>query len=239
MESFHFLWVSLTQAVSLLLRLDPPLISIIDVSLRVAFTALLIGSAIAIPIAVLLTSKNFPGRQFLRMLINVGMGLPSVIAGVVVLLLLTARGPFGAFNLLWTPTAMVISQTVLITPLITGVMISSLLGVDQRVKDAAVSLGANRAQRALVILREAHYGMLTALMAGFGRAIAEVGSVIMVGGNIAWADGISHTRTLTTAMILEVRRGNFEQALALGIILLTLVLVVNWIAIWLQRRAGR
>ena len=239
MESLHFLWVSLAQAVLLLLRLDPPLMSIIAVSLRVSFTALLIGGAIAVPVAVLLTSKDFPGSRFLRTLINAGMGLPAVIAGVGVLLLLATRGPLGGFNLLWTPTAMVISQTVLITPLITGVMISSLLGVNKRVKDAAVSLGANRAQRALVILREAHYGMLTALMAGFGRAIAEVGSVIMVGGNIAWADGISHTRTLTTAMVLEVRRGNFEQALALGMILLTLVLIVNGIAIRIQRRAGR
>lgn len=239
MESLHFLWVGLTQAVSLLLRLDPPLVSIIAVSLRVSITALLIGGAIAMPVAVLLSSKDFPGSQFLRTLINAGMGLPSVIAGLMVLLLLTARGPLGGFNLLWTPTAMIISQIVLITPLITGVMISSLRGVNKRVKDAAVSLGANRAQRALVILREAHYGLLTAFMAGFGRAIAEVGSVIMVGGNIAWADGISHTRTLTTAMILEVRRGNFEQALALGMILLTLVLIVNGIAILMQRRAGR
>lgn len=180
-----------------------------------------ISAALAAAIAL----GKFPGKEALKLLIRTAMGLPSVVVGLLVLLVLSEAGPFK--GLLWTPRAMVISQVVFITPLVLGVMVAALEAVSRRVAETAHVLGANRRQAAWTVMREARLGFLTAGVAGFGRAIAEVGSVLIVGGNIAWADGTAYTRTLTTAIVAESRKGNFQTALALGIVLLALVLAVN------------
>ena len=159
-----------------------------------------------------------------------------MIVGLFVLLLLAREGPFGGLGLLWTPTAMIISQSILIIPLMTGVMLTALESVDPAIAEAAISLGASRWERVWVVIREARLGFATAIAAGFGRAISEVGSVMLVGGNITWANGLSYTRTLTTAIVVETRKGNFETALALGLILLILVLGINLMIGLLQRR---
>jgi len=227
METLGFFAEAISDAFKLLVGLDPYLYSIIGVSLTVSFWALVAGGALSSLLAFVLSFLRFPGRNLLNILVYTGMGLPSVIVGLFVLLLLSKNGPFGAFDLLWTPTAMVISQTVLISPLITGIMLSALDSVDDSLIDAAKSLGADRWQRIATIIYEARFGFITALIAGFGRAISEVGSVILVGGNIVWSNDLSYTRTLTTAIIVETRKGHFEMALALGIVLLALVLVIN------------
>ena len=227
-----------SQAFSMIARLDPYLLSVVGVSLRVSGMALLISVPISAGFASLLGLGQFPGRNLLRTLVYTGMGVPSVIVGLVVLLLLSRSGPFGGLGLLWTPTAMVISQCVLVTPLITGVMLSALVAVDQAVSEAAHSLGASRLQRVWTVIREARFGFLTAVLAGFGRAISEVGSVLLVGGNIVFPGGVSYTRTLTTAIVVETRKGRFEAALALGIVLIAIVLSLNLLAGRLQRRGS-
>lgn len=206
--------------------------------MRVSGMALVISVPLSALVAALLGLARFPGRNLLRTLVNTGMGVPSVIVGLVVLLLLSRSGPFGGLGLLWTPTAMVISQCVLITPLITGVMLSALVGVDRAISEAAHALGASRLQRVLTVIREARFGFLTAVIAGFGRAISEVGSVLLVGGNIVFPHGVSYTRTLTTAIVVETRKGQFETALALGIVLIVIVLSLNLLASRLQRRGS-
>lgn len=227
MESLTFFFDATRSAFNLLVGLDPYLYSIIGVSLTVSFGALLISGALSGLAAFIISFFRFPGRNGLSLLIYTGMGLPSVIVGLFVLLLLSKNGPLGGFGLLWTPTAMIISQTVLITPLITGVMLSGLDSVEDSVVDAATSLGANWWQRIWTIVYEARFSFITALIAGFGRAISEVGSVILVGGNIVWSNDVSYTRTLTTAIVVETRKGNFDSALALGLVLLVIVLTIN------------
>jgi tungstate transport system permease protein len=229
METLGFFLQSFRDALELLFELDPYLYSIIGVSLKVSSLALVASGIISAIIAFVLTFFRFPGKHGLNVLVYTGMGLPSVIVGLFVLLMLSQNGPFGGLNLLWTPTAMVISQTVLITPLVTGIMLSGLDAVSDSLIDVSTSLGASRWQRIATIIYEARFGFITALIAGFGRAISEVGSVILVGGNIVWSNDISYTRTLTTAIIVETRKGHFEAALALGTVLLTIVLAVNLI----------
>lgn len=229
MESLNFFFNATRSAFDLLIGLDPYLYSIIGVSLTVSFWALVISGTLSGLVAFIISFFRFPGRNVLSVLVHTGMGLPSVIVGLFVLLLLSKNGPFGGFGLLWTPTAMVISQSVLITPLITGVMLSGLNSVDDTLVDAAKSLGANWWQRIWTIIYEARFGFITALIAGFGRAISEVGSVILVGGNVVWSNDISYTRTLTTAIVVETRKGNFDTALALGLVLLAIVLSINLI----------
>jgi tungstate transport system permease protein len=219
------IWGSVEAAFSLLFHPDRYLLSTILVSFKVSGIALLICFPVSAALAAAISLGRFPGRGAVKLLVRTAMGLPSVVVGLLVLLVLSEAGPFK--GLLWTPRAMVISQLVLITPLVLGVMISSLEGVSRRVAEAAHVLGANRLQVAWAVMREARLGFLTAAVAGFGRAIAEVGSVLIVGGNIAWADGTSYTRTLTTAIVVESRKGNFEAALAFGIVLMVLVLAVN------------
>ena len=227
MHPLQFLFDATRAALGLLIGLDPYLYSIIGVSLTVSFWALVVSGGVSGLVAFIISFFRFPGRDGLSILVYTGMGLPSVIVGLFVLLLLSKNGPFGPFGLLWTPRAMIISQTVLITPLVTGVMLSGLESVDDALVDAATSLGANWWQKVWTIFYEARFAFITALIAGFGRAISEVGSVILVGGNIVWSNDISYTRTLTTAIVVETRKGNFDTALALGLVLLTIVLAIN------------
>ncbi|MXR51498.1 ABC transporter permease subunit [Halovenus sp. WSH3] len=201
--------------------------SIIAVSLYVSLTAVLLSTLISLPIAMLIGFSEFPGKGGIVAAINTGMGFPSVVVGLIVLFAVSNQGPLGQFDLIFTKQAMIISQVILAAPVITGVSLAAVTSVEQGVRDAAYAAGGTKLDVALITIKEARYGILTGVLAGLGRAISEVGSVLIVGGNIARADGTSVTRTLTTAIQLEARQGRFRTALALGAVLLALVLLIN------------
>lgn len=201
---------------------DPELLSIIALSLRVTLTSVLIGAAVAIPLAAALTIKAFPGRGFLVALINAFMGLPPVVVGLAVYLMLSRSGPFGVLGLLYTPTAMIIAQTILVIPLITALARQSLFDLHVEYDELFRSLQLSAPRKIAALITDARFSLATAVLAGFGRAIAEVGAVLIVGGNIEHV-----TRVMTTAIALETSKGNLALALALGLILITLSLAVN------------
>lgn len=216
------------------------LLSIIAVTLQVSLTAVLVSTIISLVLAVIIAFHDFPGKRVVAAVINTGMGFPSVVVGLLVLVMLSASGPLGDLQLLFTPEAMITSQVVLATPVITSVSLSALESVDQSLRDAAFAAGGTQRDVQVATVREARYGITTAILAGFGRAISEVGSVLIVGGNIALntAEGtrISFTRTLTTAITLEARKGNIETGIALGIVLLGLALGVNAVGNYIRER---
>jgi tungstate transport system permease protein len=212
--------------------------SIIYVSLYVSLTAVALSTLFSLPVALFVGFKEFRGKTLLTSIINTGMGFPSVVVGLVVLFALSNQGPFGSFDLVFTREAMIISQFILAAPVITGVSLAAVSSVEQNVRDAAYAMGGTRLDVALVTIKEARYGIATAVLAGFGRAISEVGSVLIVGGNIAGSDGTSVTRTITTAIQLEARQGRFETAMALGAVLVVLVLIVNAIVVRLGSGNG-
>ncbi|MFT4885791.1 MAG: tungstate transport system permease protein [Natronomonas sp.] len=205
--------------------------SIIYVSLYVSLIAVTLSTLFSIPVAIAMGFTDFPGKQFVKSVINTGMGFPSVVVGLVVLFAVSNQGPLGALDLVFTKKAMIMSQFVLATPPITAISLAAITSVDENVRDAAHVLGGTRLDVALVVIKEARYGIATAILAGFGRAISEVGSVLIVGGNITSADGVSKTRTLTTAIQLEARQGQYETAMVLGAILVILVLTINAIVV--------
>jgi len=205
--------------------------SIIDVSLYVSGVAVLLSTLVSLPVALTLGFTEFRGKRFLQSVINTGMGFPSVVVGLLVLFAVSNEGPLGEFGLVFTREAMIISQFVLATPAITAISLAAVSGVEDGVRDAARVLGGTRVDVALVTIKEARYGIATAILAGFGRAISEVGSVLIVGGNIASADGVSKTRTLTTAIQLEARQGRYDTAMVLGGILIVLVLAINAVVV--------
>ena len=205
--------------------------SIVFVSLYVSLTAVALSALVSVPAAVAIGLTEFPGKGFVKSVVNTGMGFPSVVVGLVVLFAVSNQGPLGSLELIFTREAMIMSQFVLATPPITAISLAAVGGVDDGVRDAARVLGGTRVDVALVVLKEARYGIATAVLAGFGRAISEVGSVLIVGGNITSADGISKTRTLTTAIQLEARQGQYETAMVLGAVLVALVLTVNAVVV--------
>jgi tungstate transport system permease protein len=205
--------------------------SIVYVSLYVSLVAVTLSTLFSIPVAVVMGFTDFFGKQFVKSVINTGMGFPSVVVGLLVLFLVSNQGPLGPLELIFTKEAMIMSQFVLATPPITAISLAAITGVSENVRDAARALGGTRLDVALVVLKEARYGIATAILAGFGRAISEVGSVLIVGGNITSADGVSKTRTLTTAIQLEARQGQYETAMVLGAVLVALVLAVNAVVV--------
>ncbi|WP_424015984.1 ABC transporter permease [Halorubrum xinjiangense] len=205
--------------------------SVIAVSLYVSLTAVALSTLVSVPAAVVIGLAEFPGKGFVKSVVNTGMGFPSVVVGLVVLFAVSNQGPLGSLELIFTREAMILSQFVLATPPITAISLAAVSGVDDGVRDAARVLGGTRVDVALVVIKEARYGIATAVLAGFGRAVSEVGSVLIVGGNITSADGISKTRTLTTAIQLEARQGQYETALVLGAVLVALVLTVNAVVV--------
>lgn len=210
--------------------------SIIAVSLKVSLTAVALSTVVSLPIALAVGFNDFRGKRVLTAIINTGMGFPSVVVGIFVLILLSNRGPLGDLQLAFTPQAMIISQFVLATPVIMSVSLSAVESVGDPVRDAAFALGGTETDVGLVVIKEARFGIVTAILAGFGRAISEVGSILIVGGNIVFSDGQSYTRTLTTAITVEARQGRYEVGLVLGVILLALVLVVNGVGSWVRSR---
>jgi tungstate transport system permease protein len=207
--------------------------SIIYVSLYVSVTAVTLSTLFSLPVAMIMGFTDFRGKQLVKSVINTGMGFPSVVVGLLVLFAVSNQGPLGTFELIFTREAMIMSQFVLATPPITAVSLAAITGVDENVRDAAHVLGGTRLDVALVVLKEARYGIATAVLAGFGRAISEVGSVLIVGGNIVSSSGISKTRTLTTAIQLEARQGQYDTAMVLGAVLVAIVLLVNAIVVHL------
>lgn len=222
---------SLKQAIDLLLT-SGEVWSIILRSLEVSGLAVLFGSLIGIPLGTAIGLGRFPGRGLVVSLINTGMALPPVVVGLVVYLLLSRTGPLGSLHLLYTKEAMVLAQLVLAVPLITGITVSGIGGVSRDALLQARSLGATRLQTALVALKEARLMLLVAMVAGLGRVIAEVGAVMMVGGNFQ-----GETQVMTTAIMEEVRKGDFSLAISLGIILLAIALLANAFMSRLEQKA--
>lgn len=216
------LWDGLKQAVHLLVTLDPEVLHIAGRSLQFAATSCVIAFIISLPLGSLIHFRQFRGKSLLISLIQTMFSLPTVSIGLIVFVMFSRAGPLGGLGIYLTPNAIIIGQVMLITPIMLGLVISALGGIDKVVSETATSLGASRFQMVLVTIREARYAIIVALIMGFGRAISEVGISMMVGGNFA-----GYTRTITTAMMLETQRGNMEMALALGIILIAIALVIN------------
>jgi tungstate transport system permease protein len=214
-----------------LLPLQGELAGIILLSLFVSGVAILVSMALGVPAGIFLGLHRFPGRSFLVTLVNTGMGLPPVVVGLGVFLLLARSGPLGGLDLLYTPWAMVIAQVVIATPLVVGITLAAVQGLDERLHLQILSLGASTAQLYLRLVKEARLSLVAALAAGFGSIISEVGAVMMVGGNIR-----GQTRVMTTAIVLETRQGEFGNAVVLGAILLALALAVNWLFTSVQQR---
>ena len=210
------------QAFSLILHLDQVLVGIILLSLKVSGLALVVATALGLPLGSLLGLKRFPGRDLAISAANTLMGLPPVVVGLIVYLLLSRRGPLGFLGLLYSPSAMIIAQTILAVPIVTALCHSAIVNVDPLIRQAARTLGATPRQETLAVIGEARYGILSAVIAAFGRVMAEVGAILIVGGNIA-----GYTRVMTTTIALETDKGNFELALALGIILLSISFLIN------------
>jgi tungstate transport system permease protein len=211
-----------TRAFSLILNLDKELLGIIFLSIKVSGTALVVATLLGLPFGALLGFKTFPMRGLFINVINTFMGLPPVVVGLFVYLLLSRSGPLGFMALLYTPTAMIIAQSILAFPIVSSLSHSAIVSVDPIIKQASLTLGATPFQVSLTIIREARYGIMSGIIAAFGRVMAEVGAILIVGGNIA-----GFTRVMTTTIALETDKGNFEIALALGIILLTISLMIN------------
>ena len=216
---------ALREALRLLTTLDPALVEIIGQTLRVTGSALALAVLIGLPVGAWLGLRDrVPAAGCLMPIIYTGMALPPVVVGLFVYLFLSSQGPLGRLDWLFTARAMVVAQTIIALPLIVGLTLTALRAVDPAIKLQVRSLGATRAQLAWALLLEARLGVLAAIIAAFGGIISEVGAVMLVGGNIE-----GQTRVLTTAIVLETRRGNFALALALGLILLTLAFVTNWL----------
>ena len=211
-----------TLALRLIAGADPALMQIIGLSLRVTLTAVLIACVLGLPFGAGLALARFPGRGAVIVVFNALMGLPPVVAGLLVYLMLSRSGPFGEFALLFTPTAMIIAQSLLILPIVVSLTRSVVEDLWAEYREQLQSLGAGRLRSVPTLLWDGRVSLLTGVLAGFGRASAEVGAVLIVGGNIA-----GHTRTMTTAITLETARGNLGLAVALGIILMTLTLTLN------------
>jgi tungstate transport system permease protein len=221
------------EALKLILHLDQTLFGIIVLSLKVSGSALVISTAIGLPAGAVLGLKRFAGRDLAISGVNTLMGLPPVVVGLFVYLLLSRKGPLGFMGLLYSPTAMVVAQTILALPIVTALCHSAIRNVDPIIRQAARTLGATPGQETLAVIREARYGILSAVIAAFGRVMAEVGAILIVGGNIA-----GYTRVMTTTIALETDKGNFELALALGIILLTIAFIVNAALHGVQQRGS-
>ncbi|MFC2047953.1 ABC transporter permease [Chloroflexota bacterium] len=225
------LWHGLLKAIELIINLDPEVMQIAGRSLGIAVTSAVIGSIICIPISSLIHFNQFRGKRFLVSLIQTFYSVPTVAVGLFVFVFISNAGPLGGLGILFTPTAIVVGQVILITPILLGLTISALNGVDKAILDTARSLGASGLQVTLLVLKEARFAVMAAVIMGFGRAISEVGISLMVGGNIR-----GFTRVITTAISLETSKGDIELSLALGIILIFIALVVNIIMNRIQQR---
>jgi len=219
------------KAFWLLITFDPEVMGITLLSLQVSGTATLVSLLIGISVGTAVALSKFPGRRIVISLINTGMGLPPVVVGLFVTIFLWRNGPLGFFRILYTPTAMIIAQTVIAAPIVMGITLVAIQQLPPKLRLQILALGATRLQMVWILIKEAKLPLLAAVMAGFGGVISEVGASIMVGGNIK-----GYSRVLTTATVMETSRGNFDIAIALGIILLLMAYFINLILTQIQQR---
>jgi len=232
------IWNGLLEAIRLITMASPELAEIVRLTLRVSGTALLFSTAIGIPLGAYLGLRRFRGRGLVMALLYTGMGFPPVVIGLFVYLMLSRNGPLGGLDVAWvpplfTPAAMTMAQTIISFPLVSGFTMAAVMGVDPRLRQQMLALGATKLQTAWTVLVEARVGVMVSIIAGFGSIISEVGAVMLVGGNIE-----HHTRVLTTAIVLETRKGVFDLAMALGIVLLSLSFLANLLMLSLQGRTS-
>ena len=225
------IWHGLLKAIELIITFDAEVMEIAGRSLRISATSALLASLLCLPLGSLIHFHHFRGKRFLINLIQTLFSIPTVVIGLFVFVFFSRAGPLGELGLLFTPVVMVLGQMILITPILLGLTISALSGVDTAIIDTARSLGASGLQTAVVVLREARFAVMAAVIMGFGRAISEVGISLMVGGNIR-----GFTRIITTAISLETSKGDLELSLALGIILIFIALIINTILNRIQQR---
>lgn len=228
-----FIFDSFKTSVSLILSLDREVYHAVWTSLYVSVASVIIASAVGVPSGILLSASEFPFKRFAMIILNTLMALPTVVVGLVVYGLISRQGPLGELGLLFSPTAIVIGQSILALPIIANYTLTSVKGADGRIMPTAMTLGASPTQGYLLLLSEIRFGIVAAVIAGFGRVIAEVGVAMMLGGNIR-----GYTRTMTTAIALETSKGEFAFGLALGIILLAVALSVNLLLYYFQGDKG-
>lgn len=215
-------WQGLREAVRLLVTRDAEVLAVLALSLRVSLTATLVSLILGVPTGTILALTQFRGRRFIVSLVNVGMGLPPVVVGLIVAIMLWRSGLLGFLGIMYTPTAMVVAQSIIALPIIAGITLAAIQQLNPRVRLQILSLGASNWQMLWILVREAKLSMLVATIAGFGAVISEVGASMMVGGNIR-----GQTRVLTTATVMETSKGSFDVALALAVILLVLTYLIT------------
>ncbi|WHH58807.1 ABC transporter permease [Petroclostridium sp. X23] len=220
---------SLLEAYKLIISFDKEIYGIIILSLMVTIMSTVISAVLAVPSGILISSKEFKGKSILVRLISTFMGFPPVVAGLVVYLLLSRKGPLGRLELLFTPSAMVIAQVVIVVPIITGLTIGAVKLKVGPVQETCRGLGIGSTKTLAMLFHECRYPIISAIIAGYGRAISEVGAIMLVGGNIQY-----NTRVMTTAIVLETGKGNYDKALALGAILLAISFIINWMIQYIQ-----
>ena len=224
-------WQGIREAIRLLLSGDAELLAIVMLSLRVSLTATLASLILGVPAGMFLALTQFRGRRFLVSLVNVGMGLPPVVVGLIVAIFLWRSGPLGFLGIMYTPLAIMIAQTAIALPIVTGITLAAVQQLNPKLRLQILALGASRWQLLWILMREARMSILAAAIAGFGGVISEVGASLMVGGNI-----LGQTRVLTTATVLETSKGNFEVALALSTILFALAYMITAAMTLIQQR---
>ncbi|HNZ32074.1 MAG TPA: ABC transporter permease [Smithellaceae bacterium] len=221
----------IVKAFHLLISLDPEVIGITWLSLKISGTATFISLFIGVSIGVVVALNDFFGKRLAISIINTGMGLPPVVVGLFVTIMIWRSGPFGFLEILYTPTAMIIAQAIIATPIVMGISLAAIQNLPPNLRLQILSLGASRLQMVWVLIKESRLPLLAAVMAGFGGVISEIGASIMVGGNIK-----GYSRVLTTATVMETGKGNFDLAIALGVILLILAFTINFILTQIQQR---
>ena len=226
--------LSFEAAVDIIVQRDPYLVEVVLLSIRVTLSALFISAVIGFPLGSMIGVFRFPGRPVVVAIVNAFMGLPPVVAGLFVYMLLSRAGPLGQYGILYTPNAMIIAQSILVLPIIVALTNQAIYDLHAEYREQLISLGATRTRMVFTLLWEGRFNLLTTLLAGFGRAIAEVGAVIIVGGNINHA-----TRVMTTTITLETQKGNLELALGLGLILILIVFLINVCALLVRFVATR
>jgi len=220
---------AIIRALQLIITLDPEVIKVVTTSLKISVSSTFIASIISIPLAVLIARNKFKTKTFINIILNTMLSLPTVVVGIFVYSIISRRGVLGELDLLFTPIGIIIGQVILIIPLITALIRNVIFSLDEKLYKTATSMGASRKQKFKLLISEARYGIIGAVIAGFGRVLGEIGVSMMLGGNIK---GV--TRTITTAMSLETNKGRFAFALALGIILLSLSFLINFVTYFLQ-----
>jgi len=226
----NFILEGFRKGVVLILGLNSEVLAILKLSLFISITATFIAVCIGLPLGSVIALKKFPGKKILIALINTGMGLPPVVVGLVVVLFLSRNGPLGFWQWLYSPKAMILAQVIIATPIITGLCLAAMQSVDPKFYQQILALGATTRQAIGILVKENRQAILAAVIAGFGSVISEVGAVMMVGGNIK-----GQTRVLTTATVLETHMGNFDVAIALGLVLITMSFIVNLALTFIQQ----